>query len=117
MDASTRLAAPTGSASSGQQALECGCPPHALSRPLPGRPFTMPATWRIVSPVNASRLGVVPVVVLAVLSGAGSAAADPPPTQQITTVAVGSKGQAVNGFHETPPAGNVAIVDDCSTPS
>lgn len=48
---------------------------------------------------------------------AAPASADPPPTQVITTIAVGSKGQAVNGYRETPPDGNVAVVTDCSTAS
>ncbi|WP_232232094.1 hypothetical protein [Mycobacterium triplex] len=73
--------------------------------------------WRIVSSVDVLRLAAVPIVVTAMFGFAGPANADPPPTQQITTVAVGSQGQAVNGFHETPPDGNVAVVDNCSTPS
>ncbi|HEV7360710.1 MAG TPA: hypothetical protein VGN92_06410 [Mycobacterium sp.] len=63
--------------------------------------------------MDASRVAVVPVAVMAMFGFAGSASADPAPTQQITTVAVGSQGQAVNGFHETPPEGNVAVVNDC----
>jgi hypothetical protein len=35
----------------------------------------------------------------------------------ITTIAVGSKGQAVNGYKEAPPDGNVAVVSDCTDPS
>jgi len=50
----------------------------------------------------------------AAISAAAPALADPPPTQQITTVAVGPGGQAINGFHEAPPSGSVS---DCTTPS
>ncbi|BBZ69794.1 hypothetical protein [Mycobacterium paraseoulense] len=66
-----------------------------------------------------SQIVVVPVAVLtmAALSLPGSAAADPPPTQQITVVAVGPSGQPINGYKETPPEGNVYAVSDCSTPS
>lgn len=56
-------------------------------------------------------------VAIAVLAWPSIAHADPSPTQQITTVAVGSHGQAVNGYRETPPDGNIAVVDDCGTPS
>ena len=61
------------------------------------------------------RLVAVPIAVTAVLSaavfsGAGSATADPPPTQVVTTVAVGSGGQAINGYQEAPPQGNVPTV-------
>jgi hypothetical protein len=49
--------------------------------------------------MDALRVVVVPIAVLAVTGspGAAVATADPPPTQQITTIAVGSKGQAING--------------------
>ena len=69
--------------------------------------------------MDALRLVVVPIAVIAVTvsPGTGAASADPPPTQVITTIAVGSKGQAVNGYQETPPDGNVPVVNDCSTPS
>ena len=52
--------------------------------------------------MDALRLVVVPTVVIAVMvsPGAGAASADPPPTQVITTIAVGSKGQAINGYRE-----------------
>jgi hypothetical protein len=65
------------------------------------------------------RVLVVPIAViaLAVLSPAGSAMADPPPTQVVTTVAVGPNGQPINGYQETPSQGNVAEVSDCTTPS
>jgi hypothetical protein len=67
------------------------------------------------------RLVAVPIAVTAVLSaavfpGAGSAIADPPPTQVVTTVAVGSGGQAINGYQEAPPQGNVPTVT-CTSPS
>jgi len=79
----------------------------------------MRPVWSSVSPMDALRLVAVPIAVIAmtVSPGAGAASADPPPTQVITTIAVGSKGQAVNGYHEAPPQGNVAVVNDCSTPS
>jgi hypothetical protein len=57
------------------------------------------------------------VMASAPFPGAGPARADPPPTQVITTVAVGSQGQAVNGYHEAPPDGAVPVVNDCDTPS
>jgi hypothetical protein len=62
---------------------------------------------------------VVPIAVMAmaVFSVAGSAIADPPPTQAITTVAVGSNGQPINGYQEAPSQGNVTAVNDCTTPS
>ena len=66
-----------------------------------------------------SRVVVVPVAVLAMglFAPAGSALADPPPTQVITTVAVGPSGQPVNGYQETPSQGNVFTVDSCTTAS
>lgn len=66
-----------------------------------------------------SRMAVIPTAALtmAALSLPGWAAADPPPTQQITVVAVGPSGQPINGYKETPPEGNVAAVNDCSTSS
>ncbi|OBA60487.1 hypothetical protein A5647_13715 [Mycobacterium sp. 1100029.7] len=66
--------------------------------------------------MHTLRLAVAPIAAIAsaVLSSIGAAQADPPPTQQITTVAVGSTGQAVNGYTETPSQGNVAVVDDCT---
>lgn len=68
--------------------------------------------------MNASRVAALPVAITAMMFWAGGAAhADPPATQQITAVAVGSQGQAVNGYHETPPDGAVPVVSDCSTPS
>lgn len=57
------------------------------------------------------------VITLAVFAVAGSASADLPPTQVITTIAVGPNGQPINGYQETPSQGNVAVVNDCTTPS
>lgn len=56
-------------------------------------------------------------MMMAVCSPVGSAAADPPPTQVITAVAVGPNGQPVNGYQELPPDGNLPAVNDCTTPS
>jgi hypothetical protein len=66
-----------------------------------------------------SRVVVVPIAVaaLAVFSTAGSAIADPPPTQVVTTVAGGPDGQPINGYREAPAQGNVPTVTDCTTPS
>ncbi|GBG39095.1 hypothetical protein [Mycobacterium montefiorense] len=66
--------------------------------------------------MDASRVAVLPVAAAALFWVTEPATADPPPTQQITTVAVGSKGQAVNGYQETRPEGNVPFVSGC-TPS
>jgi hypothetical protein len=74
----------------------------------------MRATKRIVSCVDVSRIAVLPIVATAMCWGSGPTGADPPATQQITTVAVGSQGQAVNGYHETPPDGDV-VVSGCET--
>lgn len=63
--------------------------------------------------MDVSRIAVLPIVATAMFWGSGPARADPPPTQQITTVAVGSQGQAVNGYQETPPDGNVVVVSGC----
>ncbi|OBH35835.1 hypothetical protein A5692_11235 [Mycobacterium sp. E342] len=65
------------------------------------------------------QLVLVPVAVVALTVSAqpGVAIADPPPTQVITTVAVGPAGQPINGYKESPPEGNVVVVDDCSTAS
>nr|WP_082975237.1 hypothetical protein [Mycobacterium sp. E3247] len=62
-------------------------------------------------------LAPVAVVALTVSAQPGVAIADPPPTQVITTVAVGPAGQPINGYKESPPEGNVVVVDDCSTAS
>jgi hypothetical protein len=69
--------------------------------------------------VDALRIVVVSIAVMAIatFSEAGSAVADPPPTQVITTVAVGPNGQPINGYQEAPPPGNLTAVNDCTTPS
>ncbi|BBY20377.1 hypothetical protein [Mycobacterium stomatepiae] len=67
--------------------------------------------------MDASRVAVVPIAVMGMLGFSWPASADPPPTQQITTVAVGSQGQAVNGFHETPTQGNVVVEGCTASPS
>ena len=54
---------------------------------------------------------------LAMFSAAGWAIADPPPTQVVTTVAVGPDGQPINGYREAPSQGNIAAVNDCTTAS
>ncbi|OBG69700.1 hypothetical protein A5680_24155 [Mycobacterium sp. E2989] len=67
-----------------------------------------------------SRVVAVPVAALTIvaLSPPGSATADPPPTQQITVMAVGPDGQPINGYRETPPEGNVVTVTcDTASPS
>lgn len=66
-----------------------------------------------------SRVALVPVAMmtLAAFWATGSATADPPPTQAITTVAVGPSGQPINGYREAPAQGNVVTVTDCTTPS
>jgi hypothetical protein len=62
-----------------------------------------------------SRVVLVPVAALtmAAFSLSGSAVADPPPTQVITVMAVGSAGQPINGYHEAPPEGNAITVEGC----
>jgi hypothetical protein len=69
--------------------------------------------------MDALRVVAAPIAIAAVtvFRAAGPASADPPPTKVITTIAVGSKGQAVNGYHEAPPDGNVTVVNDCTDPS
>jgi hypothetical protein len=73
--------------------------------------------------MDALRVVAVSIAITAVtIFPAAPARADPPPTQVITTIAVGSKGQAINGYRELAPDGNVAdgnvaVVNDCSTPS
>jgi hypothetical protein len=68
--------------------------------------------------VNA-RVALAPIaaITIAVFVVAAPAAADPPPTQVITAVAVGPNGQPINGYQETPAEGNVFAVNDCTTPS
>jgi hypothetical protein len=73
-----------------------------------------------VGSVNVmSRVVLAPLVVMsvAVFWVAATANADPPPTQVITTVAVGPDGQPINGFQVASGPGNVGHVSDCSTPS
>jgi len=50
----------------------------------------------------------------AVFSAARSASADPPPTQQISVMAVGPGGEPINGYRESPSGGNVVTVSDCA---
>lgn len=52
---------------------------------------------------------------MAALAAAGPATADPPPTEVVTTVAVGPDGQPVNGYRESPSQGNVVV--HCTEPS
>ena len=65
----------------------------------------------------ASRIVIVPIAALATWCTPVPASADPPPTQAITTVAVGPAGQPINGYREAPSNGNVTAVSDCTTPS
>jgi hypothetical protein len=67
--------------------------------------------------VDALRVVVVPITLMAMPVFSASAGADPPPTQVITTVAVGPNGQPINGYQEAPSQGNVTAVNDCITPS
>jgi hypothetical protein len=50
---------------------------------------------------------------MTVFSAARPASADPPPTLQITVVAVGPDGQPINGYRETPEGGNAITVEGC----
>jgi hypothetical protein len=61
----------------------------------------------------------VPIVLAAVgaVAFAGSIGADPPPTQVVTTVAVGPDGEPINGYRLGPSQSNVDKVADCTTPS
>lgn len=68
--------------------------------------------------MHASRGVAVPIAITAVIIlAAAPAHADPPPTQVITTIAVGPNGQAINGYQVAPSQGNVAVVNDCADPS
>ncbi|OMC48387.1 hypothetical protein [Mycobacterium sp. IS-1264] len=69
--------------------------------------------------MDALRVATVSItsIVIAVFPPAGAANAEPPPTQAITTVAIGPSGQPINGYREAPAQGNVVAVNDCSTPS
>jgi hypothetical protein len=61
-----------------------------------------------------SRIALIPVaVVLAGLSPSAPVNADPPPTQQISVMAVGPDGQPINGYRESPPQGNLVTVEGC----
>jgi hypothetical protein len=55
------------------------------------------------------------VMAMALFSVAGSAVADPPATEVINAVPVGSNGQPINGYRETPSQGNVVNVSGCTT--
>lgn len=69
--------------------------------------------------MNVSRVALVPIAVLAwaLFLPAGSAAADPPPTQVITVVAVGPDGQAINGYRVAAGPDSVGHASECSQPS
>jgi len=54
---------------------------------------------------------------IAAVAVAGSAAAQPPATEVVTVVPVGSNGQPINGYQEASSPGNVTEVSDCTTPS
>jgi hypothetical protein len=75
--------------------------------------------WGTISQVDMLRVAMASITSMAtaVFSAAGAASADPPPTQVITTVAVGPNGQPINGYQEAPTQGNVFEVSDCTTPS
>lgn len=62
---------------------------------------------------------VVPIVLAAVgaVAFAELISADPPPTQVVTTVAVGPDGEPINGYQVGPSPSNVDTVADCTTPS
>ena len=81
--------------------------------------MTHMSRWGTISQMDVSRVVLVPITSMAtaVFSAAGPAGADPPPTQVITTVAVGPNGQPINGYQEAPTQGNVFEVSDCTTPS
>jgi hypothetical protein len=74
---------------------------------------------RAVLAAIVSRAAVVSiaVVTMPVSAVAGSAVAEPPATQVITTVAVGPNGEPTNGYREAPSQGSVTAVSDCTTPS
>src|SRR5258707_14199463 len=70
----------------------------------------------------ASRVVAVPMAVLALAvfsaaGSAGSARADSPPTQGVTTLAVGPNGQPINGYEKAPALGNLTNVRECTTQS
>lgn len=78
--------------------------------------MTQTSRWGTITQVHTLRVAMVSITSMAVtvLSPAGPANADPPPTQAITTVALGPNGQPINGYHESPTQGQV---DACTTPS
>jgi hypothetical protein len=53
----------------------------------------------------------------ALMTAAGPAAAEPPPTQVITVMAVGPAGQPINGYRVAPGPDNVGQASDCAQPS
>ncbi|ORW24866.1 hypothetical protein AWC19_08450 [Mycobacterium palustre] len=65
------------------------------------------------------RVALIPVAVLAMaaLAPPRPAAAEPPPTQQITVVAVGPGGEPINGYQVASGPGNVGQASDCTTAS
>jgi hypothetical protein len=67
--------------------------------------------------VSRNVLVAIAALTMATLSPPGSAIADPPLTQVITTVAVGPNGQPINGFQEVSGPGNVGQASDCTTAS
>src|ERR1700739_4220466 len=75
--------------------------------------------WGTISQVDMLRVAMASITAMAtaVFSAAGAASADPPPTQVITTVAVGSNGQPINDYQEAPTQGNDVEISDCTTPS
>jgi hypothetical protein len=60
-----------------------------------------------------SRVALIPIAVAMAGLLAVPAAADPPPTQQISVMAVGPDGQPINGYRESPSQGNVVTVEGC----
>lgn len=68
---------------------------------------------------SKSRMALVPIAVMTstVFAVTGPAIAEPPPTQVITTMAIGPGGQPMNGYREAPAQSNVTVVDQCTTPS
>ncbi|MFY2860690.1 hypothetical protein ACOJVU_13120 [Mycobacterium sp. THU-M104] len=71
----------------------------------------------MVSRAAAAAIAAGVAVAAVVCWSTAPAIADPPPTEVIITAAVGPDGQPLNGYQETPSQGNVATVDQCTTPS
>ena len=69
--------------------------------------------------MNTLRVAVLSTAIIAtpVFSTAGPAGADPPPTEVITTVAVGPSGKPINGYREAPQQGTGTGTVDCTEPS